>query len=183
MKRRRAFLLLVVAVPAALVIAALAALQSRDRPPSREKVATDLVLGGELIAYETWDGVPHVVFLDPGGTWIRLDHLKLDRVSIELPPAPAWQLSGDWYSLRRTDDPASAAFARDDGIEVLGQVNSSEIVALEVLLGRDWHRFDVAAPGFLVRIPDTGELPAQYRWLDRSGREVWSVEAEPPLRN
>lgn len=149
-------------------------------------------LSGDVLAYEVWDGTPHLVFRfedDAGaGDRIFFDHLRQDLVSIEWPPTPRWQWTGNWYSIAATDAPASLGVARCTGVmgeacdkptEVFGRVNASEIVALELGYGGAWRRFPVAAPGFAVRLDGDHGAPSSYRWLDAAGRPVWTAERDP----
>ena len=68
-----------------------------------------------VLAYEVWDGVPHILFRLDASSPISFN-LVLDRISIEWPPAPAWQFSGAWYSAEPTDAPANLHLARCTGI-------------------------------------------------------------------
>ena len=105
-----------------------------------------------------------------------------DPIAIELPPIPRWQPSGKWYSIPATSVPASIGVARCTGIlgescaedtELFGQINAPEIVALEVQYEGAWHRFPVAAPGYIVRLDSFSGVPTAYRWLDADGDVVW----------
>ena len=67
-----------------------------SRPPSRAWL--DEHFWGDVLAYEVWDGTPHVVFAFTDDTFadgrVYVDHLVLDWVSIDWPPTPRWQASG-----------------------------------------------------------------------------------------
>ena len=182
----------VVVVALALVLACAALAAVRDalgRPPERGRAAA--IAHGELLAYEVWDGVPHVLFRGSPFADGRMvfDHLRLDWISIDWPPAPAWQLSGSWYAVGSTDAPASLHVARCTGVtgeacdkatELFGQINAPSIVALEVRVGAAWRRYPVAPPGFAVRLDGFRGTPTDYRWLDANGRVVWSVGQDLP---
>ncbi|MDP9363779.1 MAG: hypothetical protein M3Q10_06070 [Chloroflexota bacterium] len=167
-----------------------AVLRELARPPSRQWVEENL--SGEVLAYEVWDGTPHLVFWfgeDEGYDGkLYFDHLRRDLVSIDWPPTPRWQWTGSWYYVAATNAPASLGVARCTGVggeacdkptEVFGQVNAPEIVALEVEYGGAWRRFPVAAPGFAVRLDGYRGVPTAYRWLDRDGRAVWTSAQDP----
>lgn len=158
--------------------------------PSRRWVEDHL--SGDVLAYEVWDGTPHLVFRfgddESAAAKVYFDHLRRDPISIDWPPTPRWQWTGAWYYVAATDAPASLGVARCTGVmgeacdkptEVFGQVNAPEIVALEVAYGGAWHRFPVAAPGFAVRLAGYRGVPSSYRWLDAAGRVVWTAAQDP----
>lgn len=171
-------------VLAGLVAAALALFPSDA--PSRAWAEENL--SGDVLAYEVWDGTPHILFWhwdDGPNAKVYLDHLRRDPISIAWPPTPRWQWTGNWYSIAATDAPASLGIARctrvmgeacDKPTELFGQVNAPEIVALEVAYDGTWHRFPVAAPGFAVRLAGFLGVPTSYRWLDAAGGIVWTKE-------
>lgn len=148
-----------------------------QQPPTRERAAEEMIFGGELFAYEVLHGTPHVAFRMPRGGKLIIDHLRLDWVSIEFPPAPAWQQTGNWYGTAMSSDPASVAVTVRAGgewhqhVEIFGQINATEIVAIEVRIGDDWHHYAVAPPGYIVSLDG---VPEAYRWLDASGEVVWA---------
>lgn len=175
-------------VLAGLVGAALALLP--DDAPSRAWAEENL--SGDVLAYEVWDGTPHLLFWhwdDGPNAKVYFDHLRRDPISIEWPPTPRWQWTGAWYSIPATYAPASLHVARCTGVlgevcdkptELFGQVNAPEIVALEVAYDGAWHRFPVAAPGFAVRLPGFRSVPSSYRWLDAMGGVVWTKGQTSP---
>ncbi len=179
----------VVVVGLVLVCVALAGVRDAlGRPPERGRAAA--ITHGELLAYEVWDGVPHILFRGSpfAGGRIVFDHLIPGWISIDWPPTPAWQLSGFWYAVGPTDAPASLHVARCTGImgeacdkatELFGQVNAPSIVALEVRVGAAWRRYPVAPPGVAVRLDGFRGTPTDYRWLDTNGRVVWSSGQSP----
>ena len=165
-------------------------IEALRRPPSRAWVEENV--SGQVLAYEVWDGTPHLVFWFredwPSDGKVYFDHLRQDPVSIGWPPLPRWQWTGSWYYIAGTDAPASLGVARCTGVsgeacdkptEVFGQVNAPEIVALEMEYGGAWHRFPVAAPGFALRLDGFRGAPTAYRWLDRGGRAVWTDHQDP----
>ncbi len=162
--------------------------QLRAGPPDTVKVSQDLVFGGDLLAYEVclayevWDGVPHVVFRWPDGSVVRFDHLRKDWISIEWPPLPAWQLSGDWATLRPFGNAASVGVVLHRPTELFGEVNAASITTLEIEYEGRWHAFPVHRPAFLVRLEGFDGIPVAYRWLDANGVLVWSEGRRPPLR-
>ncbi len=113
---------------------------------------------------------------------VILDHLKLDWISIEWLPEPAWQLSGGWEMVAPTDDPASVAAAwgtgneRRSSMELFGEINDPAIVASEVDYDGLWHRFEVANPGYIVWLDGCYDRPSDYRWLDGDGNIVWDAK-------
>lgn len=152
-----------------------------QRPPSRDDAAANMTFGGELFAYEVLHGTPHVAFRFPNGGKLIVDHLRLDWISIEFPPKPAWQLTGNWTGTANTSAPASVAVSHCTGgrcqgdTELFGQIDASEIVAVEVLYDGRWHRYPVAVPGYIVRLDGYRGTPEEYRWLDVTGEVVYAV--------
>jgi hypothetical protein len=78
--------------------------------------------------------------------------------------------------------PASIGVARCTGIlgescaedtELFGQINASEIVALEVLTRERGTASRLAAPGYIVRLDSFSGVPTAYRWLDADGDVLW----------
>ena len=192
--RRPAAIGCVLLVGLLVVIASAVAQDELLRPPSRERAATALRGAGDLIAYEVWDGVPHAVVRERpgrgGAPRVIFDHMTADPISIAWPPVPAWQLTGAWYVVAATDAPASLGVARCTGIhgeaciketELFGQVNAAEIVALEVLVEGAWRRYPVAPPGFAVRLDGFRGQPADDRWMDATGRVIWTATQDPSL--
>lgn len=144
--------------------------------------------GSETIAYEIQGGTPHILIREFSGgdasvpRRIIFDHLKLDWISIEWPPKPAWQLSGGWTTFAPTQDPAAVRASLNTGwkghssMELFGEIIDPAIVAMEVAYESKWHRFEVAAPGFIIWIDGYSGLPDGYRWLDQSGDIIWEVD-------
>ena len=151
-------------------------------PPAREE-ATELVSPlGSVLAYEVWNGEPHVVFAR--SSKVHFDHLRLDWISIAFPPTPLWQLTGAWYIIDATDAPANLGVARCTGVygelcskttEVFGQINELEITALELRFAGEWHSYPVSSPGYAIRLEGFRGTPTDYRWLDAAGRVIWSM--------
>ncbi len=107
------------------------------------------------------------------------------------PPAPQWQLLGLGYSIAYSTIPATVGFAPcvgDSGercgrsIELFGQINDARIVTMEVLVGDTWRRYEVAVPGFAVRLDGVTTVPSGYRWLDAQGRIVHESEGISPTK-
>jgi hypothetical protein len=197
--------LLALALPGALlavlVLSAASLWWNGREAPTREEVAADLILGEELIAYEVIDGVPYVVF---SRSKVTIDRLKRDWIAKRFPPAPAWQLTGNWYGINRTRDPASVGVSRCTGGEsgsfaaaqleaeipfdgcsgttqVFGEVTDAAIVSLEIRYEGAWRRYPVSMPGYVVSLAPFGGVPDGYRWLNRSGEVVWESGLVPEL--
>jgi hypothetical protein len=152
------------------------------QPPGREKVGEDIVLGGELLDYEVWDGVPYVAFRSPDGLTIRRDFLRLDWISIEWPPRPAWQLSGNWFRAPATvSTPASLGVLQATPTEIFGEVNSPAITTIEVEYDGSWHAYPVESPGYLLRLDGFDGVPTAYRWLDAHGDVIHSRDRVEPI--
>lgn len=131
-------------------------------------------LNREILAYAVWDGMPYAVF-EYGGT-VHFDRLILDWISIEWPPTPRWQWTGFWSSLEPTTDQASVELAAaGDDRAIYGQVNSAEIVRIDVLMDGEWHSYPASSPGFAIRLPSGEPIPEGYRWLDAEGNVIWTV--------
>jgi hypothetical protein len=124
---------------------------------------------------------PYIVF--GLGDHVHFDRLRLDWISIEWPPTPRWQWTGfAWSYIDTTTAPASAGLTTwRQGNVVFGQVNSPEIVTLELEIDGKWRRFPVSSPGYAVRLSGFGEIPTAYRWLDASDRVIWSVDQPSTL--
>lgn len=150
--------------------------------------ATEIVFGHDLLAYEVWEGTPHVVFRE--GRRVIFDQLKLDWISVGFPPTPRWQLTGDWYYVSETDALASVGVARCPGVrsgrcdrnmQVFGEITAPEIVVVEIQYDDAWHRYPVSYPGYLIRLDGFHGVPTAYRWLNPSGDVVWSQGRVPQL--
>jgi hypothetical protein len=151
-------------------------------------------LGRAVLFYEVWDGTGHVVF-EYGGT-VHFDRLVLDWVSIEWPPTPRWQRSGDWWTIDSSSDPATVGIGSTlsyseacrpgvctgnaggediDAPVIFGQVNDPDIVWLAVQANGAWTRYPVSSPGLAIRLPEEASVPDVYRWLDAEGHVIWLV--------
>jgi hypothetical protein len=64
--------------------------------------------------------------------------------------------------------------------ELFGQINDPDIVAIEVLVDDQWHRYDARKPGFAIRLDGASGRPARYRWLDAEGKTVWEIPPQSP---
>jgi hypothetical protein len=141
--------------------------------------AAEAMLDRDLIAYQVWDGTPVIVWTmgyetPDGRNLVFLDKLYLDPVPMDLPPRPRWQWTGMWNYVDGADDPATVGYMHEDyGRAIYGSITDPSIVAMEVSFDGAWMRFDVAAPGFLVRLDDEQPNPAGYRWLDAAGTVVY----------
>ncbi|MGH2615995.1 MAG: hypothetical protein ACRDJC_12200 [Thermomicrobiales bacterium] len=171
--------------------AALVGFIERQGEPPPAAWVRDKLWGDDLLAYAVWDGVPRAVLV-----------VADDRVAYDLmipgdwfwpnwPPRPQWQLMGLGYSIAVSGAPATVGHAPCLGIvgercaqarELFGQINDPAIVAMEVLVGDEWRRFAVAAPGFAVRLDNAASAPAGYRWLDAAGRTVWETTTNAPTK-
>ncbi len=164
-------------------------LQRQGDPPTAQWIRERL-WGDGLLAYAVWDGVPRAV--------LRMDN----RVQYDLmapgdwfwtnwPPAPQWQLAGVGYSIAYSNLPATVGFAPCVGvhgeqcgwsIELFGQVNDPSIVAMEVLDGEAWRRYQVSAPGFAIRLDGVTTAPKGYRWLDAQGKVLRETGGTSPTK-
>lgn len=150
--------------------------------PGRDTVAEDLVMGGDLLAYKTGDGAPLVVFRSADGLAVRRDRLRRDWISVVWPPAPAWQLSGDWFSIVTTGQPASVGLVPSSPAELFGEVNDPAITTLEVEYEGAWYTYEVSAPGYLVRLEGFDGVPTAYRWRDAAGNVIHTRDFVEPLQ-
>ena len=118
--------------------------EALGQPPSRGRAEE---LFGQppraVLAYEVWNGVPHILFQIEPADRLHFDHLRLDWASIAWPPRPAWQWTRAWCTAAPTAAPASLHVARCTGIhgvgcdketELFGQINAPESATLEVLI-------------------------------------------------
>jgi hypothetical protein len=150
-------------------------------PPANQAEA-ESHLDRDIIAYDVWGDTPVVIFqLDDH---VYFDRLRLDLISIDVPPTPRWQWTGDWRHIESTSDPASVAWVVGWwGEAIYGQVNDRSIVSIETNTDGVKESYPIAAPGFLIRLPEGSHQPVDYRFLDANGRVVWmttSVESTPP---
>jgi hypothetical protein len=154
-------------------------LRRQGEPPPAEWVR-DSLWGDDLVAYAVWDGNPRAAL--KMGNRIQYDLMIAgDWFWPTWPPRPQWQLAGLGYSIAASDAPATVGWAPCLGIagercsqepELFGQINDPNIVTMEVLIGDSWQRYEVAAPGFAVRLVGAPGVPARFRWLDAAGRVV-----------
>ena len=143
----------------------------QGQPPPAEWVRNRL-WGDDLLAYAVWDGNPRAVLAD-GENRVKFDlMIPGDWIWPEWPPRPQWQLAGAGYSMASSDASATVGYAPCVGImgerctqipELFGQINDSEIVAMEVLVGGTWRRDAISAPGFIVRLDGVTTVPTGYR--------------------
>lgn len=197
--RRGCLLLLAgpIAVAAVLLVALGMLIENWRDAPDRDAVAADLILGGELLAYEVLAGSPHVVFAHPGGR-VVVDRLRPDLIARNWPPRPAWQLTGNWHAISRTNDAVSVGLTPCAGQPsgrfasewpacsrrpiVFGQINAPAIVAIEIEYKGAWHRYPVSAPGYVVALAPFRGIPGGYRWLDANGAVIDERGPVPELR-
>lgn len=124
----------------------------------------------DLIAFQRWDGESWVVAL-----WddiVIMDRLVIDVISIEWPPTPRWQWTGNFQSMPPTTAAASLGSVRiNDEVVLWGQVNAPEIMTMEVQVGGTFAQYPVRAPGYIVRT-GSDTLPDRVRWLDANGTGI-----------
>lgn len=156
-------------------------------PPTRDQ-ANKIVFGHQLIAYEIWEGIPYVAFIDERGgkDLIFFDRLKLNPISIEIPPISRWQLTGDWWYVDTTDQSGSFVLVGchnstynncDRDIWAFGQINKPDIAFVEIEYAGKWIRHAVRKPGFILNLNNrVGEGPSAYRWLDAKESVIYSPQ-------
>ncbi len=168
---------LVVTLP---IIALVLVVDWLGRPPQTQ-AAAEAHLDRPVLDYQLWDNTSYVVFEQDDR--VAFDRLRIDWISIEWPPTPRWQWTGNWSDIPSTTDPASAGLgSAADGTVVFGQIPSPSIVTLEIELDGAWQSYPVSSPGYAVLLPQVGITPDAYRWLDAQGRVVWSTDrASTPL--
>lgn len=176
----------VLAIAAAFLLCILLIITRDEGPPSRDDVEYLLARRSQhfrhdLLAYEVVDDAPYVLY-----------HVPMERNSIlflkllEQSWMDTWRLaSGTVGSIDYTTAPASLAVARcpaghdvacHDGTMIFGQVNDRNIVALQVEQGGKQQPYSVAGPAFIIRLDRLSGILADYRWLDASGRVVWTKQ-------
>ncbi len=146
----------------------------------------------KVLAYEIWNGKPYLLFRN--GNSVHFDRLVLDPLSVSLPPLPKWQWSGVWYSIPVTARKVSVGVGYCTGermklppqcqdLDLFGQINDKKIIALELKLKKNgkWEHFQVAYPGFMLRLPTVTNVPVDYRFLDAQGRVVVTKDPLIPL--
>lgn len=174
-RRRRLPRRWLLAVPVVLIGALLLVWARTAGPPDEDRVTSDMVMGGDLLAYEVRGGVPHVVFRTADGLAVRRDQLRRGWISIEWPLAMAWQLSGNWFTIVSSDNPASVGLIPGSA-EIFGEINSPLIRTMEVEFGGSWHPYAVASPGYAVPLEALDGAPTGYRWLDANGNVVPTLD-------
>ncbi len=164
-------------------------LERQGDPPTEEWVR-DRLWGDDLLAYAVWDGVPRAVVRFHNRVQYDL-MIPGDWFWPNWPPAPQWQLAGIGYSIAHSNMPATVGFAPCVGvhgeqcgrsIELFGQINDARIVAMEVVVGDTWCRYEVSASGFAVRLDGVTTVPSGYRWLDAQGRFVRETGGISPTK-
>ncbi|MDQ3539257.1 MAG: hypothetical protein M3440_01085 [Chloroflexota bacterium] len=152
------------------------------RPPQTQ-AAAEGQLERPVMAFQMWDGTPYVVFEFGDSGHVYFDRLRIDWISIEWPPTPRWQWTGFWSYIDTTTAPASAGLTvAAGGSVVFGQVNTPEIVTLELEIDGAWRSYPVSGPGYAVRLSGYDETPTGYRWLDAGGRVILSVDEPSSLQ-
>jgi hypothetical protein len=151
-----------------------------ERLPQKEEA--EQIVFGSLIAYDASAEPPRVVF--ERDDKVFLDYLRRDVFSIEVPPLPKWQLTGNWAAVEITPDPVSVGFTRcvgsDDSrckgpLEVFGKIADPTIRMVDIYYSGEWHRFEVSSPGFVVTLSRAvGDL-GPLKWRDASGAIVWET--------
>ncbi|MEZ4502708.1 MAG: hypothetical protein R3C39_08790 [Dehalococcoidia bacterium] len=185
---KRAFVLRWMLVVAVLTPLGLVTYRCYNPPLPDHAEAARIVEGfdGELLAYEVIHNVPHVVYVGRLDR-VTFDHLKRDRISIEWPPTPRWQLTGrdqvalvprGLYSATRV--PCGAVEPRfcGPGFDLFGIVDSPEVVSLEVVCAETRLDFPVSVPAFVIRVDASCATPIEYRWLDATGEAAWVQPAD-----
>ncbi|MEJ7838500.1 MAG: hypothetical protein WKF81_06760 [Thermomicrobiales bacterium] len=176
--RRRAE---IVAVLMTLLLIGLVSLQEVQRQTPDTRIEMEAEIDTEFLAYEVMDGVPLAVYerampmhLFDG---VCLDQMHLDWMAAGFRFSPEWEWSGSWSCIDRTNDPASAGSIRGWwGDLIYGQVNDAAIVAVEGFVDGEWVAYPVAAPGYLVVLPEGSERPVEFRFVDANGVVVWSID-------
>lgn len=143
------------------------------RVPSTVESASNH-LHRDPLAYTVIDGTP-LVLAEFGGT-IFLDTLRLDFFSMEFPPYPRWQWTGDWERIRTTDAVASADLSAHFGpLVIFGLVNDERIVAIEILRdGTMVQTIPISAPAYIVQV-DNVLLTDEVRFITDEGEGVSTV--------
>jgi hypothetical protein len=170
--------------------AGLNAFLERQGSPPTEAWVRERLWDEALIAYAVWDGMPRAVLRI--GQRVQYDLMVPgDWIWPNWPPAPQWQLMGLGYSISSSSSPATAGLAPCVGvyrercgrpIELFGQINDPDIVAMKVLVDGAWQTLPVAAPGYAIRVHGLTGAPAGYRWLDDADRVVWERPDGAPTK-
>lgn len=171
----------VLAIVMAMLLATLVGWQESQRLDPGPKIEMEAAIGTEFLVYEVMDGVPLAVYkrampmhLFDG---VCLDQMHLDWMAAGFRFAPEWEWSGSWSCIDRTNDPASVGSIRGWwGDLIYGQVNDPSIVAVEGFVDGEWMTYPVAAPGYLVVLPQGSERPVKFRFVDLNGVVVWSID-------
>lgn len=151
--------------------------------PSSEPTAAEArnVVFGDLVAYSDEAGEQPWVAFDTGpGSQVVLDQLAVDRSPYpEFPALPRPRLKGAWHAVASTESLVDAGFVeKADGLWLFGEIDDERVAYLEVGENAVAGRFEVGAPGFIVRaLPAIEEESLHLRWLDVDGRLLLESEA------
>lgn len=145
-----------------------------SRVPASIEAASDH-LQRQPLAYAVIDGTP-LVLIEFGGN-VFLDTLRLDPLSMELPPYPRWQWTGDWERLYSPAAPATADLSAHFGPLVLfGVVNDGRIVAMEVERdGAVVQTLPVTGPAYILPVTDMF-LTDEIHFVTANGERVITVD-------
>ncbi|MFN0095556.1 MAG: hypothetical protein ACKVVT_12385 [Dehalococcoidia bacterium] len=104
---------------------------------------------------------------------MRLDRLRRDIISIESPPTPRWQLSGDWVSVPAARTPPEVGVRMGRPALLFGERPDRRTIALEVTYAGKTERFETGARGYLIHLDGFRGVPERVRGLDSTGAVVW----------
>lgn len=166
-----------------LIIAGLVMLIGWLGRPPQTQAAAEAQLERPVMAFALWDDTPYAVFEFGDSGHVYLDRMRIDWISIAWPPTPRWQFTGSWSYIDTTTAPASAGLstAADRNV-VFGQVNTPEIITLELEIDGAWRSYPVSSPGYAVRLAESDVIPTGYRWLDAEGRAVYAIDEPSTLQ-
>lgn len=144
-----------------------------DLPRTADRLNNDL--DQHALAYEVIDGTP-LILASFGGT-IFLDTIRLERISMNIPPYPRWQWTGNWELITEPRGLASANLTAEFGPTVLfGLVNDDSITAIHIERdGEVVRQIPVSAPAYILEAEDV-LLSDTILFLDAENNIVASID-------
>jgi hypothetical protein len=165
-----------IVAPIVLVLGSCAWVVAWLTAPPEDRAEVEAHLDRAVLAYDRWGDTPVIVFTGFGDPRVYIDTLRLDTISIEWPPTPRWQWSGNWSSIPSSSDPASLGHGQGEwGSALFGQINDPAIARIHCTLDDVNISEVVTAPGYVVPLPDGVRPPDSCDFLDASGRVVWTA--------
>lgn len=143
-----------------------------DTPGSIDDLTGDLPQ--QVLAYEVIDGTPLIVA--EFGPSIFLDTLRLERISMDMPPYPKWQWTGMWERVSHPDALATADLTSYFGPTVLyGLINHDDVTDMHVVRDESVIQvIPVAGPAYIISVSDV-KLTDTIIFVDANGARMFET--------